>query len=141
MRRSPDAGTVCTLTGTRLRGRRMISLTLPRSCDAAGFARTAIAPLGAGLAPDRRADLNLLVSELVNNAVVHGSGRIELQLERRRDAVWAQVIDEGPGFEAALNAVKHTQAGGWGLRLLDLLSDRWGVAESSTRVWFELPVM
>jgi len=31
--------------------------------------------------------------------------------------------------------------GGWGLRLLDLLSDRWGMAESSTRVWFELPVM
>ena len=124
-----------------LRGRRMISLTLPRSCDAAGLARTAIAPLGAGLAPDRRADLNLLVSELVNNAVVHGSGRIELQLERRRDAVWAQVTDEGPGFEAALNAVRHPQAGGWGLRLLDSLSDRWGMAESSTRVWFELPVM
>ena len=67
----------------------------------------AIAPLGAGLAPERRADLNLLVSELVNNAVVHGSGRIELQLERRRDAVWAQVTDEGTGFEAALNAVTH----------------------------------
>jgi anti-sigma regulatory factor (Ser/Thr protein kinase) len=72
---------------------------------------------------------------------VHGSGRIELQLERRRDAVWAQVTDQGPGFEAALNAVKQPQAGGWGLRLLDSLSDRWGMAESSTRVWFELPVM
>ena len=124
-----------------LRGRRMISLTLPRSYDAAGFARTAIAPLGAGLAADRRADFNLLVSELINNAVVHGSGRIALQLERRGDAVWAQVSDEGPGFDAALNAVKHPHAGGWGLQLLDSLSQRWGMAESSTRVWFELPVV
>ena len=120
---------------------RMISLTLPRTYEAAGLARTSLAPLSAQLDGDRRADLNLLVSELVNNAVVHGSGRIELQLERRRDAVWAQVTDEGTGFEAALNAVTHQQAGGWGLRLLDSLSDRWGMAESSTRVWFELPVM
>jgi anti-sigma regulatory factor (Ser/Thr protein kinase) len=119
----------------------MISLTLPRSFDAAGLARCAIAPLGAGLTADRRADLNLLVSELVNNAVVHGSGRIELQLERRGDAVWAQVSDEGPGFEAALHAVKHPRSGGWGLHLLDALAERWGMAESSTRVWFELPVI
>ena len=119
----------------------MISLTLPRSFDAAGLARTAIAPLGAGLPPDRLADLNLLVSELINNAVVHGSGRIELQLERREDAVWAQVSDEGPGFDAALDAVKHQRAGGWGLQLLDALAERWGMAESSTRVWFELLVV
>jgi anti-sigma regulatory factor (Ser/Thr protein kinase) len=118
----------------------MISLNLPRSDAAAGFARTAIAPLGAGLAPYRRADLNLLVSELVNNAVVHGSGRIELRLERRGDAVWAQVSDEGPGFEAVPHAVQQRRSGGWGLHLLDALAERWGMAESATQVWFELPV-
>jgi anti-sigma regulatory factor (Ser/Thr protein kinase) len=118
----------------------MISLTLPRSFEAAGLARTAIGPVTASLAPDRRADFNLLVSELVNNAVVHGSGRIELQLERRGDSMWAQVSDEGPGFDAALRAVKHPRSGGWGLQLLDQLAEKWGMAESSTRVWFELPV-
>lgn len=119
----------------------MISVTLPRSLHAARLARAAIAPLRDGLAPQRRADLNLLVSELVNNAVVHGSGRIELKLERRGDAVWAQVSDDGPGFEAALDAVKHPRTGGWGLHLLDALAERWGLAESSTRVWFELPAV
>ena len=49
------------------------------------------------------------------------------------------VSDEGPGFEAALHAVKHPRSGGWGLHLLDSLAERWGMAESSTRVWFELP--
>jgi anti-sigma regulatory factor (Ser/Thr protein kinase) len=120
--------------------RSVISLTLPRSFEAAGVARTAIAPLGAGLAPERRGDLNLLVSELVNNAVVHGSGRIELQLERRDGAVWAQVSDEGTGFQSARHAVKHARSGGWGLQLLEALAERWGMAESSTTVWFELAV-
>jgi anti-sigma regulatory factor (Ser/Thr protein kinase) len=118
----------------------MISLSLPRSFQAAGLARTAITPFAAPLDPERRADFNLLVSELVNNAVVHGCGKIELQVERRGDAVWAQVSDEGTGFDAALDAIKHPRSGGWGLHLLDALADRWGMAEGSTRVWFEVPV-
>jgi anti-sigma regulatory factor (Ser/Thr protein kinase) len=78
----------------------MISLTLPRSLDAAGLARTAIAPVTEHLPEDRRADFDLLVSELVNNAVMHGSGRIELRVERRGTALWTEVSDEGPGFDA-----------------------------------------
>jgi anti-sigma regulatory factor (Ser/Thr protein kinase) len=118
----------------------MISLSLPRSFEAAGLARAAIAPFAGPLDSERRADFNLLVSELVNNAVVHGSGKIELQVERRGDAIWAQVSDEGPGFDAALEAIKHPRTGGWGLHLLNALAVRWGMAEGSTRVWFEVPV-
>src|SRR3954447_16694601 len=69
----------------------MISLTLPRSLAAAGLARTAIAPVTEHLPEDRRADFNLLVSELVNNAVMHGIGRIELRVERRGTALWTEV--------------------------------------------------
>jgi anti-sigma regulatory factor (Ser/Thr protein kinase) len=118
----------------------MISLMLPRSLDAPGLARTAIRPVTEHLPYDRRADFNLLVSELVNNAVMHGSGQIELRVERRGAALWTEVSDEGPGFDATLEAVKHPRTGGWGLQLLDALAERWGMAESSTRVWFEVPV-
>jgi hypothetical protein len=45
-----------------------------------------------------------------------------------------------PGFDTTLEAVKHPRTGGWGLQLLDALAERWGMAESSTRVWFEVPV-
>jgi hypothetical protein len=31
-----------------------------------------------------------------------------------------------------------TDAGGWGLHLVETLSRRWGVREGSTHVWFEL---
>ena len=71
---------------------------------------------------------------------MHGSGRIELRVERRGAALWTEVSDEGPGFDTTLEAVKHPRAGGWGLQLLDALAERWGMAESSTRVWFEVPV-
>jgi hypothetical protein len=30
------------------------------------------------------------------------------------------------------------QGGGHGLRLVDLVADRWGVERGSTRVWFEI---
>ena len=31
-----------------------------------------------------------------------------------------------------------TEVGGWGLHLVQTLSDRWGVYEGSTHVWFEI---
>ena len=31
-----------------------------------------------------------------------------------------------------------TEVGGWGLHLVQTLSDRWGVHEGSTHVWFEI---
>jgi len=31
-----------------------------------------------------------------------------------------------------------TDVGGWGLHLVESLSDRWGVHDGSTHVWFEL---
>ena len=38
-------------------------------------------------------DLKLVVSELVDNAYVHGEGRIRVRLERREDTVLIEVID------------------------------------------------
>jgi hypothetical protein len=31
-----------------------------------------------------------------------------------------------------------TEVGGWGLHLVQTLSDRWGVYQGSTHVWFEI---
>ena len=31
-----------------------------------------------------------------------------------------------------------TEVGGWGLHLVQTLSNRWGVHEGSTHVWFEI---
>lgn len=48
------------------------------------------------------------------------------------------VVDPGPGFDPG-HLPTSRRNGGWGLRLLDRLADRWGVERNDvTRVWFEL---
>ena len=99
---------------------------------------------GAAWVPDEvRATLLLLVSELVNNAVRHGgAGRdnlIEVELRAIEDGIGVQVTDPGPGFAPADRERALEEPGGWGLVLVDQMSQRWGVVhDDCTRVWFEL---
>jgi anti-sigma regulatory factor (Ser/Thr protein kinase) len=79
------------------------------------------------------------VSELVNNAVVHGEGRIRLDAELRGEILRVEVVDEGEGTPPAIREQGVADGGGWGLRLVDTLALRWGVYEGSTHVWAELP--
>jgi two-component sensor histidine kinase len=83
--------------------------------------------------------LQLLVSELVTNGVVHGRARdgdsITLDL-RVNSTLRCAVVDPGAGF--ARRAARDRD-GGWGLRLVERLADRWGVqcTRQGTQVWFE----
>ena len=55
------------------------------------------------------------------------------------DALRVEVTDQGAGFEpTVLRPDPGERPGGWGLWLVDQLTDRWGVDFShSTRVWCE----
>ena len=48
------------------------------------------------------------------------------------------IIDEGTGFGRAVRKHKLPQNGGWGLKLVDSESSRWGIREGTAHVWFEL---
>jgi two-component sensor histidine kinase len=93
-----------------------------------------------GLDPDLDHTVCLLVSELVTNAIRHaGMGPNDrLVLAARLTDDWArvEVRDSGPGFEPD---VRHGTPG-FGLRMVDMLSARWGVDrdEQGARVWFEV---
>ncbi len=83
----------------------------------------------------------LAVSELTTNAVVHGRGRITLTVGDTGDRVRVAVADEG-GREPVMKdpgAVSGEAGGGWGLRIVDTIADRWGTESSDhgTVVWFE----
>jgi anti-sigma regulatory factor (Ser/Thr protein kinase) len=80
----------------------------------------------------------LLVTELVNNAVVHGEGTITFRASLDDDRLHVEVIDEGSGFERAVRDSDLAQIGGWGLHLVEAESDRWGVHEGPTHVWVEI---
>lgn len=93
-----------------------------------------------GLDDDLSHTVCLLTSELVTNAVRHArfgaAQRIVLAARLTRDFVRVEVRDPGPGFDPG---VRH-DAGGYGLRMLDVLSDRWGAdrGDKGCRVWFEV---
>ncbi len=88
---------------------------------------------------DAFASVQLVVSELVNNAFVHGAGPISLKIERLGDGgVRVEVVDQGTTGAPEIRARAADQSGGWGMHIVDSLSRSWGVFEGSTHVWAEL---
>ena len=117
----------------------LIEIELPRDPAAASHARRVLDTLSAaGLEADALERSKLLVSELVNNAVLHGRGRITLRVDVDEARLRVEVIDEGSGFERVVRDNPLDQLGGWGLALVDSESSRWGVHEGTTHVWFEI---
>ena len=117
------------------------SLPLPRDPAASSLARTAIRERLGGVLPHATlADVTLAVSELVANAVLHGSGEIELRIESDGRSVKGEVIDGGGGFERQMRKQGVEEVGGRGLYIVGQLAQSWGVHEGTTHVWFEIPV-
>jgi len=109
---------------------------LPSQARAAGLAREALERHLAGVSGARRADARLLVSELVTNAFRHGRPPITLTIDTVDDRLRVEVEDAGAG--RPLRRPEPGADGGWGLLLVETAADRWGVADGSTSVWFEI---
>ncbi len=96
------------------------------------------------LSPRRLAEAELLTSELVTNAVRHARLKdgdpIGLDIDVDSDTVHVAVVDAGAGFDySKILQEPGDLRGGWGLFLVDKVSDRWGIDASSPHsVWFEI---
>jgi anti-sigma regulatory factor (Ser/Thr protein kinase) len=106
-------------------------------------ARDALEPLGSAIDPESFDNVRLLVNELVTNSVRHSVPQtpapIELSVVAAPHRVRAEVADGGVGFVPRARSEEDDDASGWGLHLLERLSDRWGVEQNGrTVVWFEL---
>jgi anti-sigma regulatory factor (Ser/Thr protein kinase) len=112
------------------------TVRLPTDARAANVARRALEPAVRDLSPDRRADVLLLATELVTNAFRHGSPPISLTIDADASCLRVEVEDAGDGRPA--REPEPGPAGGWGLLLVEEASDRWGVVDGSTNVWFEI---
>jgi hypothetical protein len=116
---------------TRRTGARAIRLLLTPDEHAPAAARRALRclPLGA-----RRDDVLLLTSELVTSAVEGGAAAvgepIEVAAECDGAGARVEVCNRGPG--------RTGQPAGHGLRILEAMTDHWGVAVGGRSVWFEL---
>ncbi len=118
---------------------RSFELALPRHTGSPGQARRALTQwFASSLPPSELETATLLASELVTNAVRHGKGKIKLLADLDDDRLLVEVIDEGGGLERAIRARDFESVEGWGLRIIDSQSSRWGTHEGTTHVWFEL---
>jgi anti-sigma regulatory factor (Ser/Thr protein kinase) len=117
-----------------------LSVDIERDPRAPAAARRAVERFDGRLPDEVLADVRLLVSEVVTNSVKYGGGRdVTLRVEGP-DPLRVEVVDRGAGFVPLARNRPTTEVGGWGLHMVELLSDRWGVFEGSTHVWFEIDV-
>jgi anti-sigma regulatory factor (Ser/Thr protein kinase) len=116
------------------------AVDISRDHLAPAAARRVVERLDGRVDDDLIPEVKLLVSELVTNSVKYGGeGAITLKVDVDRPGkVRAEVIDQGLGFIPVARDRPATEAGGWGLHLVQTLSNRWGVHEGSTQVWFEI---
>jgi len=114
---------------------------LPSELTSASRARSLIRrPLRRWGLAELQPTAELLVSELVTNAVRYAQGKIGLRLILERGLV-CEVLDES----AALPRLRHpddSDERGRGLQVVSQLAQRWGArrAAAGKIVWFELPV-
>jgi anti-sigma regulatory factor (Ser/Thr protein kinase) len=121
-----------------------LELHLVAEPDSAAAARSAVSAwIGADISEAMRVDLLLLVSELVTNSVRHArapaTAGISVRARVRGGVLRVEVGDGGTGGAIALRAPDLSNGGGFGLNVVDLVSQRWGVdREGGTRVWAEM---
>ncbi|WP_436738746.1 SpoIIE family protein phosphatase [Streptomyces sp. BBFR102] len=113
--------------------------TLPREPKSVGRARELARAQLQGWGLDALVDtVELLVSELVTNALRYGEGEIRLRLLLDRTLV-CEVWDAGL-VQPRRRRARDTDEGGRGLQLVGLLSASWGSRRTprGKTVWFEL---
>jgi DNA-binding response OmpR family regulator len=85
-------------------------------------------------------DAELVVTELVTNALVHAQTRCEVRVRRRDRFLRIEVMDEGDGTPDLLAAGEHAEHGR-GLVLVSAVGSAWGVEArppAGKMVWVEL---
>jgi anti-sigma regulatory factor (Ser/Thr protein kinase) len=141
------SGFHATPTRTGGGGRAFLELTLAAEPQAPARARHAASEALVGWDREPRERALLVISELVTNAVLHGTctarERIGLRVARRGGTMRIEVSDPGTGAGEEIRAGRLDVDGsmsGWGLPIVAELTHRWGVARAPDRtiVWCEL---
>ncbi|MGW4566853.1 ATP-binding protein [Streptomyces sp. NPDC004561] len=116
------------------------SWPLPRELTSARRARYLVtAQLGEWARGDLADTAELLVSELVTNALRHTRGPLRLNLRLRHSRLLCEVEDTEPASPVRNTAAPDAE-GGRGTELLDMLADAWASTRTATgkTIWFEL---
>ena len=116
------------------------SCVLPNSVTAPALARGFVSStLSSWQVSDAFADVPLLVSELVTNAVRHAQGDVALSLRLEPDRVRVAVTDTSDALPV-VGDLDTARTGGWGLHIVERLASRWGLETQpdGKTVWCEV---
>jgi anti-sigma regulatory factor (Ser/Thr protein kinase) len=115
-------------------GGALVSVDLPDCAQAPAAGRRALVALNGSwhlISAARLRDVELLVSELVANAVRHGArsgAPVKVIVRTSAQTMRVEVSDAGAGFDPTrLAAPSSERGGGWGLAIVAALAHRWGV--------------
>lgn len=84
--------------------------------------------------------VNLLVSELVTNSIVHAASAADIAVLLKPDAVRIEVTDHGQVVPTVKDA-DDSDTSGRGLAMVEALSSAWGIVPNpdGKTIWFEVP--
>jgi DNA-binding NarL/FixJ family response regulator len=116
-----------------------VSTALPASPLAPRAARAVVREL---IGPEHASlleSVQLLVSELVTNAVVHANSAPRIEVDVGRERIRVAVFDDDPTLPAT-RPPDEERPGGRGLHLVQRIAERWAAEPHGTGkvVWFEL---
>lgn len=120
---------------------RSVAWRLPGDPQQVARARRLVREALAGWGLDELAETTeLLVSELVTNAIQYAGGEVRLRLERDR-VLLCEVCDTTPN-PPQLREFSETSEHGRGIVLVDALAESWNFRRTASGkvVWFELPI-
>lgn len=85
-------------------------------------------------------EATLLVSELVTNAVKHGTPPITVCVECNGTEGMQVRVSDGSNSDPVPTMAAETDESGRGMALVDIISDAWGVTPTETgkQVWFRI---
>lgn len=120
----------------------VLNTTLAPVAASVGAGRRAVAAELAdrGVAPELVDVVELLVSELLTNALLHADTDLDLRTSLERGHIRVEVADGSPG-RPILRHPPADATSGRGLEIVDALASRWGVDErpgGGKSVWFEV---
>lgn len=132
-----DAGEGSTVTAVVDTVGVTLSLSEPKEARAA---RAAVRALAAKVSSCRITldDVELMASEAITNALIHGSGVVDVVVSIDRRALRVEVWDQGPAPRDPADGARSDF--GRGLTLIDALSTRWLRTEQPgvTCLYFEV---
>jgi len=124
-------------------------IRLPASEQSVRIGRQVVERLSLGLPAELHEDLRLLVSEMMTNAVRHGTptgecpgATIRIRIGVEHQLLRVEVHDQGSGFEPLKRGPASDLGSGWGVHFVNELAAHWGTGRGPDGwvVWFELSV-